>query len=350
MKKQFILQDIKPGFENLDPIVQRLIIVSRTNIGNYCKIWITISDLDGQGWYVGSYRKSPFLGHAGQIYWKTECDWSGTYKNGKFYGENLSILGMLNQLRDNLEEFEFCKGILMNKFPKYVIKAILDRKVTSQEGVYKMIAHRSYRDKHWKIVRLCLQQCVSPMRLQMVCKDYEALLHSDVFDQRYEFFELIRYALITGTKVSCNWSSKRMDEEIKKMKRTVTSVEIEMKDDSPVYNLPDSMSFHVVNTEKEAFMVSEIFDNCVYNNYWYRIRTHKYFVAYNDKYCVGYQIIEDDNHDRDLLFDQAHTKHNGIVDNKTTTELDKLIRPILYELLKQIPTIPDPQTEIPLLF
>ena len=347
MKKELIINE-GDDLRQLNPILQRLIVVTRQDIHKYCKLWMVISDLDGRGWYAAMYNKGPYLNASGQVYYKTLCDWSGTYRSGKFYGDKLLIQGLLKHLIDYIPQFEFLKTCRMvGRFPDYAVKAILDGKITSQEEVYKLIAHRSYKDKHWKIVKMCLQQGFSPMRLQMACKDYESIINTDIIEHCWEFDELIKYAIITGTKVSCKWSQRRIEEELNKLKRVVTSVEIEMKDNTPIYKLPETTPLHIVNTERDAFLVSGTFHNCVYRKYWPRIRDHKYFVAYDDKYCIGYQIIEDDNHDYDLIFDQLHTDYNGNVDTITTGYIDSLIRPILYDLLKQIQRIPKLTAELP---
>ena len=330
--------EAKEGFNDLSPIMQRMFIFNAIDgAWQYHKMWTVISDLDGKGWYMGNYCKTPTLSSSNKVYYRTQCAASGTYKNGKYYNTCLTLRQFMITLSANIPKFEFCNKVMTSpcKIPDHVIKSILDGKITSQEEIWKRIAHISYKDKHWKVYKFCLENYIVPNYIKLVCKDWEAIPQFISKDDNLEQFKrLYRTAIVTGEQISCRWSYSRMLQEEQKLNRLITATKISLKEDKPVYILPeDTNGFTIVNTERQAFEVSDLFHNCV-SSYWSHIKSHKYFVVYNDKYCIGYQIIHNGD---DLLLDQMRTDYNGPVDSQTQASLDALVRPMLYKLLNQIP-------------
>lgn len=337
MKKTIVITEAE-NFMNLNPQMQRMMILSNS-IFKYIKTFQVISDINGKGWFAGQYSRRPYMSKNGNIYYKTNCQSSITYKNGKIWG-NMSQSVLLHILATNVSQFEFlkdCEFITSNRitFPEHVVKSILSGKITSQEDMWKAVAKKSYKNKHWKIVRFCKQNYIPIMLLELGCRDWEAILDLG-YTLPYIFNSLLRAACIVGEKVSCKWSEKRMEEEYKRLSRSVKLIEIESKDNTPVYDLSNiiDIGYTIVNTERDAFDCSEAFHNCVYSNYWNRIKDHRYLVVHNDTYCVGYQVI---NRGEDLLLDQIHTIYNGSVTTDVTQAVDRIVKPVLYELIRQIP-------------
>ena len=341
MKKTVILHEAE-NFNELDPVLQRNMIISGEDIYRYSTNIEVISDLDGKGWYIAYYVKRPHLSKNGTIYQKTKCVRSSTYKNGKIWG-NISLPEMLSILiRHHIEQFCFVSnpdfpsqhlfGYIT--LPEHVIKSILDGKITSQEDVWKAIANKSYKNKHWKIVRFCKQHNIPVLLLELGCKDWKAIL--DIKQEiPHVFTELLKKACVVGEKVSCKWSEKHMHEELERMNRTIKFLHVRSKDNTPVYHLSDiNIPFTIVNTEQEAFECGEMFHNCVYTNYWNEIKQYKYLVVHDGIYCIGYQII---NGGEDLLLDQIRTDHNRPVALEIQREINSLVRPELYKLIRQIP-------------
>ena len=337
MKKTIVITEAQ-DFSNLNPQMQRMMILS-CGLSKYTKTFQVISDINGKGWFVGQYMRRPYMSKNGNIYYKTNCYSSITYKNGKIWG-NMPETALLRILATDVPQFDFlkdCEFITSNRItlPEHVIKSILSGKITSQEDMWKAIAKKSYKNKHWKIIRFCKQNYISIMLLELGCRDWEAILDLD-HTLPYTFNSLLRSACIVGEKISCKWSEKRMEEEYKRLSRSLKLIEIESKDNTPVYDLSNIIDtgYTIVNTEREAFDCSEIFHNCVYSNYWNRIKDHRYLVAHNGTYCIGYQII---NGGEDLLFDQIHTIYNGSVTTDVMQAVDRIVKPVLYELIRQIP-------------
>lgn len=340
MKKTVILHQAE-NFNELDPVLQRNIIIFGEDVYRYSTHAEVISDLDGKGWFVAYYVRTPRLSKNGTIYQKTMCTRSSTYKDGKIWG-NISLSEMLSILMRYVERFCFVNNPDFSAqhlfehiiLPDHVIKSILDGKITSCEDVWKAIANKSYKNKHWKIVRFCKRHNIPVLLLELGCKDWKAIL--DIKQEIPNVFtELLKKACIVGEKVSCKWSSKRMHEEVERMNRTIRFLQVRSKDNAPVYDLSDiNIPFTIVNTEQDAFECGKMFHNCVYTNYWNKIKQHKYLVVHNDIYCIGYQII---NGGEDLLLDQIREDFNSPVESKIQQEINSLVRPELYKLIRQIP-------------
>lgn len=326
MKQTFITHQFPiDEWNKLDPIEQR---DAALNASDYWGSFTVISN-EGTKWYVGLYHVRPFINYkTGKTYTKSICCSSGTIKDGKLYG-TMKAHEVLHHIAEHFHEFEFAVPII-NYLPIYVVTAVLNRKVTSQEDIWKMIAKRSYHNAHWKLVRTCKMNYISFAYLSLACRDWEAF-DPDRYDDKCTIRTLLTNAVILGEKVSCQWSSTRTSNEIQRMNRKLNGIKIAKLPKDPAWpeiTLPND--WQLANTEADAYFVSDFFDNCVYGSYWYRIKEHKYIVFYNIKedLCVGYQII---NNGEDALFDQIHGKHNSIVDPTIRTTTLDILRPIAQQ-------------------
>ena len=253
MKKTVVITEEAENFANLNPQMQRMMILSN-GVFKYTKTFEVISDINGKGWFAGQYSRRPYMSKNGNIYYKTNCHSSITYKNGKIWG-NMSQSVLLRMLATNVSQFEFlkdCEFITSNRItlPEHVVKSILSGKITSQEDVWKAVAKKSYKNKHWKIVRFCKQNYIPIMLLELGCRDWEAILDIK-YEIPYTFNSLLRAACIVGEKVSCKWSERRMEEEYKRLSRSLKLIELESKDNTPVYDLSNiiDIGYTIVNTE-----------------------------------------------------------------------------------------------------
>ena len=328
MKQKFIIKEFPKDWENLSPVMKRHAVITRD--GGYFGSFVTVSN-DNNTWFVGLYNLQPFINYTtGNTFIKCICINSGTFKNGKFYG-TMSPVQMLQSLSERIPQFEFVKSILIY-LPNYVITAILLGKITSQEAAWKLVAKRSYHDAHWKLVRLCKMNGISFNQLRFACHDWEAF-NTKKITRNYEFERLVADAVILNEKISCQWSKSRVSNELSRMNRKLTDMKIAMLPDTKAWlddiELPEN--WEMVNTEKEAFFVSDFFNNCVHRCYWSKIRQHRYVVFYNikEELCIGYQIINDGE---DVLFDQIHGKLNSSVDPEIRNNITFLLRPLAQQL------------------
>lgn len=342
MKQTFITHQFPVAeWEKLDPIEQRM---AALHPSIYWGSFTTISN-EGTKWYIGCYIVRPFINcDAGKVYIKSVCQSSCTIKNGKFYGQ-MNPNAALDIIINHFPEFEFIKPIVRH-MPKYVVVAILNRKVTSQEDAWKMIAKRSYHNAHWKLVRTCKLNGVSFSHLKLACRDWEAF-NLDKYDNRNVLRTLLTNAIILGEKVSCQWSDTRTSNEIQRMYRKLHELEIAKLPKDPVWpeiSIPADWQF--VNNEVDAHSVSSFFGNCVHSCYWRHIKEHKYIVFYNlkEELCVGYQII---NNGEDVIFDQIHGKCNSTVNSDVRRCTLDIIRPFAQELADYTRLLPKAKEDYP---
>lgn len=326
-------------FEGLDPMLQRMAIVGIG--GKYWKEFTTFSDDNGII-YIGRYIRRPFLSETGRVYLKTVCDSAVTFKNGKFYGDKHRI-----DMIDEFEPYHWLAGIKprITTFPITVLRKILEKKITSQEGLWKAVAKTSYKDRHWKVVRFCKEHRIPLMLLQMVCPNHEAILkyRMPAFTYTLRINDLVRYAAITQTKIDITWSDRRMDEELEKMKSKVIDIQIQLKESTPIWNLEslpwpeDFWEFRLLNNERDVFATSEKFHNCIYRNYFEKMKGHKYIAFVSGDTCVGYQITDD----RDVLLDQMRGVYNAQILSETQDRIDRLLRPIAQAIAEANPIVKD---------
>lgn len=305
------------------------------------KSYDVVSDIDGKGWYVGEYSISPMLSINGTPFLKSECISSCTFKNGKFWG-NMNFRNMLIKLAMYAPKFEFvpmtetlsgrvrCSAV--SHISKSVATDILTGKITSQEGIYKAIAHTSYKDAHWKLVRTCIYAGIPFFKLKIACRDLEALnINNEIFSENnmYTFSRLVDYAIIHDRKISCRWSIKRVSEELLALERThnheklLAMPVVHVWSETP-FKFGD---FKLIDTERDAFETGMIFDNCVHRCYWNQIARHKYIVFASNNVCIGYRVMEDG----DVWYDQCHGPRNCDVPN--AQEIDAMLRPIAQEVV-----------------
>ena len=303
-----------------------------TFLNNDREIYRIITFPDKDTVFIGQYLKKPLLTSAGTIILKTTVISTGTYKKGHVYGR-ISLIDIIEVLRDQTAEYDFLQGfpLSLQELPKSVLVGIIEKKITSQEAIWKEIAHKSYRDSHWKIIKYCKQICIPFLWLKYGCKDYEAILEENDAMKVPLLRDLLKEALIAEETVSCKWSVARMEEELKRLRRKGIERRLAKFPIKHVWsseNHPALGEFKLIDSEKDTFMVSEKFHNCVYRNYWKAIEAHKYIVFASEDVCIGYQVRPDG----DVWFDQCRGPYNSYVENEKT--IDALIRPVAQGIVK----------------
>lgn len=326
MKREFILEDTLDRVEVMDEMSKREALIGRM-FERPSKHWIVISDLDGAGWYVAVYIKTLSLSNNGNVFLKTTCQSSGTYKNGRFYG-NMSPHSLLREISMRILRFDWCEPLTRQlSIPKYIIKDILDGKLTSQEDVWKNITKRSYHDFHWKLVRKCKEHHFPIILLKTVCYNWEAITPQRLDD--YRFRQLVESAFICGEKISCTWSENRIQQEHRRMQDICDEKKILAMEDTHVWCDSEftSQGFTLIDSERLAFNVKRRFQNCVYDHYWPKIKQHNYICFASNDTCIGFQVMGDG----DVWFDQCRGTHNSSV--KNSEEINNMLRPVAQSIV-----------------
>lgn len=296
------------------------------------KEYTLFSDLEGKGYYIGTFRTRPrFYGLELKVvtYKVKSC----TFKHGKFYGDK----GLFKEYIADFEDFNWLKsgkGFPVMLLTDSTIKDILSKKYTSQEDLYKVIAHR-HGITQWKLFKVFRFKADW---LASVCKNPLELIERFDSPGSQLFIlitieELIKLALVTRTTLNATWSDKRFEREIQRMREAIAFDELESKEQIPVYEnvTPLPEGFHLINTERDAYLVKTQYSNCVYDCYWPKICKGKYLVFTTpEKLCIGYQILAD----RDILFDQISGVRNSYVEQATRDRIDALLRPFAQEIAK----------------
>ena len=326
MKKEFILEDSLRHFEEMDDMSKREAVIGR-NAVSPSKHWLVISDLNGAGWYVAIYVKIPSISNNGNIFFKTICQSSGTYKNGKFYG-CMSPISMLREINQRVPQFNWCEPITRRlSLPKYIIKDILSNKITSQEVVWKKIAKRSYHDYHWKLIQKCKEHNFPIILLKTVCPNWESITPEKL--DNWDFRQLVETAYICDQKISCMWSENRVKGELRILQDIRDEKKLLAMNEAHVWCDSEfiSQGFTLIDSERLAFNVKRTFRNCVHDHYWPKIKNHKYICFASNDICIGYQVMPDG----DVWLDQCRGICNQQVPN--AQDIDTMLRPVAQSIV-----------------
>lgn len=294
----------------------------------YSHEYEVLSDLDGKGLFYAEYVIAPFIGNNGKTYCKSICRGDITYKSGKVWSKGFTLKTLLRALSEHLRDFEWVHSIRsINLIPEYAVRAVLDRKITSCEALWKLIAKRSYHTDKWKAVKYCKENCLSFFMFNQVVANIDVLKDcgKTEFPDNYALRELVQYAIVFQEKISCTWSKHRMQEELERLRRKVDYNKLLSMPDirawdsegwdedvsGPVFE-DSTQHFRLIDSARLAFDTSSRFSNCVYRCYWHEIERNKYLVFASEDICIGFRVLSD----WDVMLDQCHGKHNAPVENE----------------------------------
>ena len=237
----------------------------------------------------------------------------------RFIKDFLSLLG-IDWFRDIPER------ILEAHFKKEsVLRAVLTKKIYSEETFYRFLAARCYgmKDASWRTIKkycnLCYV-CRRPVSIfdlveftKNVDESVEVLTNTTTPDL-YE--DMLRYAVQLNQVIDFNWSRNRLEAEHQNQIETVNAKELEHKDATPLYEqVVETDAIKLLNNEKEVFMEGRLMHHCVYNCYFGSMKQGT-FMAFHMKQpeeCT-FSIRHENGK---LTFDQIHLKYNAIVKPET---------------------------------
>lgn len=320
------------GFNSLPEAIRRYDVLNTP--WKYESHWYVLSDINGTGWYLGFYLRRAAIDVRGNIYFKTRCTRSISFKNGKFYGCEDMIQQLIEKLTRYVKDFEFIRNCHTRYFTKAVAKKILTRKITSVKDIYKEIMHTSYKDPRYSILQRAsdLRGYLNLKMFMLTCKNPEAIL-TMTDEQIYNIknSSIMTNCYILGEKLNCQWSEKRLREEAFRLEDKIAEIKLEQMDKINIYDgLPINFDllpsgWKLVRSEFDAHVCATHFHNCVHSNYWRLIKRHKYIVIRNNDVCAGYQVRDDG----DVLLDQIRGIMNTTVPEN---DYDRILRPFAQHL------------------
>lgn len=138
--------------------------------------------------------------------------------------------------------------------------------------------------------------------------------------------DMFNQCKLLGEKVNLHWSYNRLQEEHLKFTRKIASIRFINADLENVKYFgtttnPELIKYEIVNNEKMAFEEGNEMHNCVYTNYWSRVKDKEYFifkVTYPERCTVGVSKTYWANDNKDRFFiEQAYIRRNRPVKPET---------------------------------
>lgn len=182
------------------------------------------------------------------------------------------------------------KGIIANYFTKSsVLRAILTKRIYSEETLYRFIASRLYhlKDISWRAVRTYCKGLVdgySPFTgisiydLKCFTKNVEKSITTYVEStDRNTLRDLLQCAAELNEVVDFTWSKKRIYEEHQRQIEIINAKEIASKDNKQIYqNVIGTSDIKLLNTEKDVFLEGVNMHHCLYRCYYHKIKAKNY--------------------------------------------------------------------------
>lgn len=229
----------------------------------------------------------------GKWFIKTKMLSSLTYKNGAFRGDLTSSL--VHTLSKTFKQLDFLGlksfvnprmyfNLRYKLINKRTLKAILDGKITSQEGLYKFYIRTMYHHPiPWKLYReyLACGNLVSIYDIIDFTKNPETSLRAWVQNCYSERNTLMRDTLECAArlreKVDLSWSTKRLQYEHQQQIYKLNVLEIGSKDSTPMWDdIPETDEVHPLVSERNVFEEATLMQHCLYSNYYRNMKRNNY--------------------------------------------------------------------------
>lgn len=269
----------------------------------------------------------------------------GTYTDGAFVVEFLDAIGIKS-----------CIGLPIPLLTQYLVKptmlrAILTKRVYSEETFYRFIATRFYRikDVSWRsmkryylyldkahFVRTCSLPDLAAFTKNI--NDSINVLYNGAYTHGFEeaslddYHDLLSYAAKLGEVVDFTWSKKRIREEHQRQIEEYSVFSLSSKSQTPIYkDVVEGENIKLINTEKDVYIEGSKMHHCLYTCYYDDMVAGRYMAFHmsSPEDCTFSIRFYKDK----IKFDQIHLKYNNPVKESTkeialkfiTDNTDKLI-------------------------
>lgn len=148
---------------------------------------------------------------------------------------------------------------------------------------------------------------------------------NDIFDQ----------CKLLGEKINLHWSYNRLQQEHLKFTRKIASIKFVDANLKPIIYFgmptkPKCINYEIITNEKMAFEEGTEMNNCVYTNYWNKIKNKTYFifkVTYPERCTLGISKIYTKSDDINFKFgiDQVYISRNRNVKPETRRILSEWV-------------------------
>lgn len=157
-------------------------------------------------------------------------------------------------------------------------------------------------------------------------KEYIDTLN-DIFDQ----------CKLLGEKINLHWSYNRLQEEHLKFSRKIASIRFVDADLEPIIYFgmptnPKCINYEIISDEKMAFEEGVEMHNCVYTNYWNKIKNKTYFIfkiTYPERCTLGvrkkYTSYNETKSNLRFEIDQVYISRNRNVKPETKQMLSEWV-------------------------
>lgn len=201
----------------------------------------------------------------------------------------------------------YCNISKNNFYNKTILSLVWGKKITNPEDLIKIYTKRILQVKNitWTRIRKLLNKGYHPLigdkRLLRAVDEWvndpnlfiDKVVSLDRNEAEYLSDYLVYVKQIAALQIKSNvakWSLKRMLNEHNKLSNVLMELEIDEKDDEPIFSdvyntyLPKNIRCRFINTEKLCFIEGSSMHNCIYTNYWGAIGSLNYLaISIDDK-------------------------------------------------------------------
>lgn len=252
----------------------------------------------------------------------------GKTTQSHFVFKFLSLLG-IDWYRDIPKQI--VSGFFMKKA---ILRAIITKKIYSEETFYRFIASRCYglKEINWKSIKKYCEMCfvnhvfISILDMKSFTKDVEKSIEVITKTNNYTlYYDLLKCAVELGQVVDFSWSLNRIREEHQKQIDIINIEKLASKKQDPIYKqLIETEYIKVLNTERDVYLESSKMHHCLYSCY-YKSMLNKTFMAFHMSYpedCTfSIRYINDG-----ISFDQVHLAYNKPVQKETKAIVDNFLK------------------------
>lgn len=296
--------------------------------------------------YIGVYEKM-FMFVFGRAFPKTICLGKVSWKKGQYCSISDNrldcIIDVLHYIGLEWLQTELSKVHVSLRhyiFTKSIMQSIFLGNITCAKDLYNALLIRVYKVKNfsWRLLQSLYQTDTFPriaIQLHQImhytsCPSVtvgKLMASSRGSEYSTLFFDTLRLATEFGYMINSNWSLKRLNEEHLNWSKEVDFARYDIKDiKAPLYkDVPTFIGYDakVLNTAEELFLEGKTMHNCVFSNYFDRVRDHKYIIiklfSPNTLKDINIGIRFNMMYSKAIELDQAFYAYNESLTNEDRT-------------------------------
>jgi hypothetical protein len=173
----------------------------------------------------------------------------------------------------------------MRDLSKFIINVFYDKRIDISPKLFSKMLMEDTEGKpfHYTSLKTMLRYEMKPNKL--INKYLEASKKHDPMEGYHTSTvnDVISQLRVLGRKFNFTWSAKRIETEHRKMTKELLklikhSLSVEKIEYPNISKLHFPYPYHIIDNEYEAYLEGSTQHNCIYTNYWGRIKAKAYLI------------------------------------------------------------------------